>query len=83
MPKYSYRCKECDSQYEIWHGMTEEHNECNVCNASSVVRIPSLLGEVIRNNPKKKVGDVVNSTIEETREEIREYKKKLSKELGK
>ena len=83
MPKYSYRCKDCDSQYEIWHGMTEEHTECSVCGTSSVIRIPSLLGEVIRNNPKKKVGDVVNNTIEETREEIREYKKKLSKELDK
>tara|TARA_B100000287_G_C20671066_1_gene793376 strand:+ start:2004 stop:2255 length:252 start_codon:yes stop_codon:yes gene_type:complete len=81
MPKYSYRCEECDSQYEVWHGMTEEHNECEVCGAPSVVRVPSLLGEVIRNNSKKKAGDLVNKTIEETREEIKEYKKNLSKEL--
>ncbi len=83
MPKYSYRCEECDSQYEVWHGMTEEHDECEVCGSSSVVRVPSLLGEVIRNNSKKKAGDLVNQTIEETREEIKEYKKKLSKELKK
>jgi putative FmdB family regulatory protein len=83
MPKYNYRCKDCDSQYEIWHGMTEDHSECNVCSASSVVRIPSLLGEVINNDRKRKVGNIVNSTIEETREEIREYKKKLGKELDK
>ena len=78
MPKYSYRCEECDSQYEVWHGMTEEHNECEVCGVSSVVRVPSLLGEVIRNNSKKKAGNLVNQTIEETREEIKEYKKNLS-----
>jgi len=83
MPKYCYRCDECDSQYEVWHGMTEEHNECEICGASSVVRVPSLLGEVIRNNSKKKTGDLVNQTIEETREEIKEYKKNLSKELKK
>lgn len=83
MPKYSYRCEECDSQYEVWHGMTEEHNECEVCGVSSVVRVPSLLGEVIRNNSKKKAGNLVNQTIEETREEIKEYKKNLSKELKK
>ena len=63
--------------------MTEEHNECDVCGASSVVRIPAILGEVIRNEPKKRVGDVVNRTIEETREEIREYKKELRKGLDK
>jgi len=83
MPKYCYRCDECDSQYEVWHGMTEEHNECEICNATSVIRVPSLLGEVIRNNSKTKTGDVVNKTIEETREEIKEYKKNLSKELKK
>lgn len=83
MPKYSYQCKECDSQYEVWHGMTEEHNECDVCGASSVVRIPAILGEVIRNEPKKRVGDVVKSTIEETRQEIKEYKEKLRKEYKK
>ena len=83
MPKYSYRCKDCDSQYEIWHGMTEEHNECNICSASSVVRIPALLGEVIRSDSKKKVGEVVVQTIEETREEIKQYKKELGKEMKK
>lgn len=83
MPKYSYRCKDCDSQYEIWHGMTEEHNKCNICAAPSVVRIPSLINEVVDNDRKHKVGNIVNNTIEETREEIREYKKKLSKELNK
>ena len=81
MPKYCYRCEECGSQYEIWHGMTEEHDECNVCGVSSVIRIPSLISEVIKSSPKKKVGNVVNNTIEETREEIKEYKKNLSKEL--
>ena len=83
MPKYSYQCRECDSQYDVWHGMTEEHNECDVCGAPSVFRIPSILGEVIRNEPKRKVGEVVNTTIEETKQEIKEYKEKLRKEYNK
>ncbi len=82
MPKYSYRCEECGSQYEIWHGMSEEHNKCNVCGDSSVVRIPALLGDVYIACPEK-VGDVVKSTIEEVKEEVRQYKKKLSKEVDK
>ncbi len=82
MPKYSYQCEACDSKYEIWHGMTEEHNECNVCGASSVIRIPSLLGDVhiVSSN---KVGDLVKRKIEETKEEVKEYKKQLSKEVEK
>ena len=53
MPKYSYTCNSCKSEYEIWHGMTEEHTHCEVCEAPSVVRIPALLGEVRINKELK------------------------------
>ena len=59
--------------------MTEEHTNCNVCDALSVVRIPSLLGEVTINTPKQRVGDVVNQTIEDTKKEVREYKKTIDR----
>lgn len=79
MPKYSYRCDACESEYEVWHGMTEEHTNCNVCDAPSVVRIPALIGETKINTPKQKVGDVVNRTIEETKKEVKEYKKNIDR----
>ena len=82
MPKYSYHCKECGSFYEIWHGMTEEHTVCAVCEKASVVRIPAILGDVVISRPEK-VGSVVNSTIEETKKEVADYKKELRKELDK
>jgi len=83
MPKYSYTCNDCKSEYEIWHGMTKEHTHCEVCEAPSVVRIPALLGEVKFNNFKNKAGDVVTRTIEESKQEVKEYKKNLNKELKK
>ena len=79
MPKYSYTCDSCKNEYEIWHGMTEEHTNCNVCDVPSVVRIPSLLGEVSINTPKQRVGDVVNRTIEDTKKEVKEYKKTINR----
>ena len=82
MPNYSYHCKKCGRQYEIWHSMTEEHDKCNVCGDSSVVRIPAHLGDVYVACAEK-VGDVVNGTIEEIRKEVEEYKKELSKEVDK
>ena len=82
MPKYSYQCGECDSRYEVWHGMSEEHDTCNVCGASSVVRIPALLGEVHIARPQR-TGDIVNNTIEETKKEISKYKKELRKDYEK
>ena len=56
--------------------MTEEHTKCEHCNSSSVIRIPSLLGDV-HITSSEKVGDIVNKTIEETKEEVRKYKKEL------
>ena len=80
MPKYSYQCDECGSRYEIWHGMTEEHNECNVCGAHSVVRIPAILGEVFIATTDK-VGTIVNENIDKAREEVERMKSDASKEL--
>ena len=82
MPKYSYHCKDCGSLYEIWHGMTEEHNICIVCKKTDVVRIPSLLGDVLITSPEK-TGKLVQDTIEETKKEVEEYKRELSKEVDK
>ena len=79
MPKYNYHCSACGSQYEIWHGMTEEHNKCNVCGESEIVRIPALLGDVYIACPEK-VGDVVNKAIEDAKEEVEQYKKKVTKD---
>jgi len=79
MPKYSYRCDDCGSQYEVWHGMTEEHDTCNVCGIKSVIRIPALLGDVHITNTEK-VGNVVNKAIEEAHKEVREYKKKITRD---
>ena len=83
MPKYSYSCNECESQYEIWHGMTEEHTNCLFCGEEAVTRIPSLLGEIKINTTPQKVGDVVNKTIEDTKKEVKEYKRKLKKDFEK
>ena len=58
--------------------MTEEHDECNVCGASSVMRIPSILGEVFIASPEK-AGELVNKTIDETREEIEKMNKEASR----
>ena len=79
MPKYSYRCEDCGSQYEVWHGMTEEHNDCKVCGESGVVRIPALLGDVYISCPEK-VGDVVKKAIQDAHREVQDYKKKATKD---
>ena len=82
MPKYCYRCEDCDDQYHIWHSMSVTLQECVNCKSPEVVRVPSLLGEV-RTIRADEVGTVVKRHIEETREEIERQKKEMSRELDK
>ena len=79
MPKYAYRCTSCSGEYEIWHGMTEEHTQCEICDAP-VVRVPSILGEVVVGKPDK-AGTIVNQKIEDTKREVESYKEESSRSL--
>ncbi|QDP63311.1 MAG: hypothetical protein GOVbin703_58 [Prokaryotic dsDNA virus sp.] len=80
MPKYSYECNSCGSRYEIWHGMQEQHLKCNVCEAESPTRIPSILGDVYIARPQK-TGTVVRETIEDTKKETEAMRKEASRSM--
>ncbi len=80
MPKYYYRCDGCTETYYVWHGMTEELEECTECSSGSVVRIPSIILTTTNVASKAKAGTIVKQKIEDTKREIEEYKKELSKE---
>ncbi len=82
MPKYCYRCDNCNDQFHIWHSISVVLQECVSCDSKQLVRVPSLLGEV-RTIRADEVGSVVKRHIEETREEIERQKKDMSKELDK
>ena len=44
MPKYVYHCNECDNNFEVVHGMTEEQECCDLCSVSSdIYRVPQML----------------------------------------
>ena len=77
MPKYCYRCKECDHEFETRHGMTERLYDCNNCdNSESLQRIPQLTR--ILTTPgtgKQKTGSLVKEYIEENKRILKEEKK--------
>ena len=83
MPKYYYRCSDCEETYYVWHGMTEDLTECTKCSSTSVVRVPSIILHTTNVASKAKAGDIVNKTIEETKQEVKEYKKNLNKDYEK
>ena len=80
MPKYVYRCNECDSTFQIFHGMFEIQESCEICNLeTSLVRIPQInfINKKSPTSIKHKVGEKVVNFIEESKKTLKEQQKQL------
>ncbi len=79
MPKYNYRCNECEDFFETVHSISEKLYDCIKCETSgSLVRVPStFVTKQKKTNKKQKVGSVVEKSINEFREALKEQKKGL------
>jgi putative FmdB family regulatory protein len=81
MPKYAYRCNECENEFQIYHSMNDKLKDCESCELTgSLVRIPSLTTRVHKNTDNNtKVGEVVKSHIEDAKQQLKKEKEKLKK----
>ncbi len=81
MPRYTYRCDECEEVFEINHSMSIKLEDCELCKAvQSLVRVPSSTFITTTTSPtkdNKKVGDVVKDHIEESKRELKAEQEKL------
>ena len=78
MPKYNYKCKECEIIFEAFHSMNERLTDCKQCNTiESLVKIPNQIAVQFRDS---EVGKIVDSYIEEAREELGRQKEKLQEQ---
>ena len=76
MPKYVYQCDSCESQFEIYHGMSEDVDICPQCDSKGLHRVPQmpfLKGSV--ESKGSKVGDETKAVIEANREVLKRMKK--------
>lgn len=81
MPTYCYKCKDCETEFEVRHSMSYEEQSCIKCNSSSVFKIPSLRSKP-KVNLKTAPGKIVDEYIKDARVEINSEKKMLkSREL--
>ena len=80
MPKYSYKCTNCQEVLTKYHGFTERLSDCPLCESSDcLVRTPSSFVTEKQDDRPKKVGELVNEYIDETREELKKQKEKLTR----
>ena len=79
MPKYIYKCADCDMEFEIWHSIKEKMTDCLECGVvDSLIRVPSKFTTTIqKTHNKQKVGDVVKSSIEGFKRDLKDEKKRL------
>ena len=77
MPKYCYKCPECESEMEVRHGMLERLEECKLCEYQGVLtRIPQLTNIVKKQKQNERsTGSLVKEYIEENKKILREEKK--------
>ena len=77
MPKYCYKCKECEYEFEVRHGMKEKLYDCENCNnEQSLTRIPQLTNiQRTTDVGKQKVGSLVKEYIEENKKLLEREKK--------
>ena len=72
MPKYCYKCKKCENQFEIRHAMGDRLFNCDECGFyESLIRIPQLTIKPIEHG-RTKVGDKVKEFIESNKDVLKE-----------
>ena len=82
MPKYLYRCDECEEDFYATHLMSEECEGCPLCGEKDVItkKISSFRTFTKKSDLKKNhSGDIVKRSIEEIRQEVNSEKDRLKK----
>jgi len=81
MPKYFYRCRNCNVEVYFFHSMSEKREDCKMCETSdSLEKIPTQF-TTNHNFQEEKTGDVVKRKIEEFKVDLEEQKENLSNEF--
>ena len=85
MPKYAYKCKECDHTFEAVHGMFVKLRNCDECSTDgTLLRVPSLAYSTkSKVSTEKKTGELVKEFIIGAKQEVEEQKKEMMEEFEK
>jgi putative FmdB family regulatory protein len=82
VPRYTYRCKQCDTILEFVHSMSDEKTDCTECDEKeSLQKLPSLFATFRKTSKREgQTGGVVKSSIEDFKKDLKEQKKEAIKE---
>jgi putative FmdB family regulatory protein len=88
VPKYVYKCSECDEHFTVVHGMTERQEDCDICSSSDcLIRVPQMphikTSDSTSKQGQQQVGSKVIEAIKENSRILKEEKEKLSNQVYK
>ena len=76
MPRYSYKCLECEQVFDVFHGIFDEQETCGFCHSVKLKRIPQMLNvKREKVSEGEKVGEATKRAIEENREILKQERK--------
>lgn len=79
MPKYVYKCKNCEYTFEAVHSMSERLTHCDNCDTiESLTKIPPR--PITKYRDEKTEGKVVSEYIETAKAEVEAEKERLRNE---
>lgn len=85
MPRYRYKCEECEEETTVFHLMNEVHTDCESCNSSNTLKklltTPIKSVKIDNGNYHNKVGVTTREFIEANREILKEEKTKAKEEV--
>lgn len=86
MPTYSYTCKDCKENWNVFHGMDEKEEKCAFCSSSEIYKSFRSLESRIRPErilypqEKEQIRNRVEKHIEEARQSLKEQLAEARKE---
>ena len=76
MPRYTYKCVECLEEFDVFHGILDNHENCGFCHSKAIKRVPQM-PHIRREQTSEgeRVGEATKRAIEENRALLNEEKK--------
>mgnify|MGYP003126781489 CR=1 FL=1 len=81
MPKYIYKCNECNETFQVWHGMKEMQESCQLCKKENcLTRIPQFYSKP-KTAESSKLGSITKDFINQNKELLDEMKKEARSQV--
>ena len=82
MPRYKYKCSQCEISKAVFHLISETLNDCDECGGvgtmEKLVSTPYIKKEVVID--KQKIGEITEEYIEANREILEQQKQEATEE---